>query len=179
MFSLRRQKPIANDPPGQHIGWGGRARHHLRLFRTELSVELTDYLGKTTSWAHGADRRISDEFHLSSVDLTRGYIDDFRHGILEGARLKSDPTLTITDSIVNSPGAVRQSGTGNVQSATTSIGSAADVRIALKDFLESPEVAGLSEDDRQSLFDLSELMVGELKEISPEPTRLARFGKYC
>lgn len=151
---------------------------NLRLFRADLAVEWTNYLEGLGDWISHAKHQVIDTFHHESVDLTTSYIDDFAHGMLEGRKMASDPVLTVTNSILNSPGAVQQGGTGNVQNAIVSMESVSGIQSALAEFLNSREVAGLSDENRQSLFDLSELMTNEIAKPEPDPSRMVRFGRY-
>jgi hypothetical protein len=150
--------------------------NHLQLFRARLEEDLSTYLQKNESWAHGAISQIADEFHTFSVGLTDGHIDDFRHGILDGTKLTRDAVTNVTNAIINSPGAIQQSGTGNVQHAAVSIGSSNEIRAAIEAIRSAPELEPLSPADRQSIFDLSEVIVDELSRPAPNIPKVERFG---
>jgi hypothetical protein len=103
-------------------------------------------------------------------------VDDFRFGISGGIRLSKDPVVSVITSISNSPGAVAQTGTGNVQHALTIAGGNA-IRTAVAEFLNSQEVRNLSPDDKHSITDVADMLTGELDKLSPDPSKLRRWGK--
>jgi hypothetical protein len=151
------------------------ALHHLR---DTLSNALADFLRSPQgSWApKNATDEVGNRF-LNSMDRRiTAAVDDFRFGISGGTLLSKDPVVSVITSISNSPGAVAQSGMGNVQHALTSPGGNA-VRAAVAEFLNSQEVRNLSSDDLQSITDVADVLTGELDKPSPDPSKLRRWGK--
>jgi hypothetical protein len=114
---------------------------------------------------------------LSTMDnRIASTIDDLRHGIAGGARLTKDPLVNVISTITHSPGAVLQSGVGNVQRAVTSA-AVNDIRSALGQFMSSKEVQALTGEHKQSVEDLVEVIDGELAKPQPDASKISRWGK--
>jgi hypothetical protein len=90
--------------------------------------------------------------------------------------LTKDPLVSVISTITNSPGAVLQSGIGNVQRALTTRGGS-EVRAALEQFVSSSEVQNLGTDDKQRIIDVAEVVRAELDQQTPDAPKLARWGK--
>ena len=150
----------------------------LRDLRDALSNALADFFqSPQSSWApKNATDEVGNRFLNSMDQRITATMDDFRFGISGGTRLSKDPVVSVITSISNSPGAVAQSGMGNVQHALTSAGGNA-VRAAVVGFLNSQEVRNLSPDERQSIADVADVLTGELDKPSPDPSKLQRWGK--
>jgi hypothetical protein len=57
------------------------------------------------------------------VEIGDAMVDDFTHGMAGGARLSKDPVVSIVSTISNSPGAVQQSGFGQLNQSVTQQGA--------------------------------------------------------
>lgn len=62
----------------------------------------------------GINLKMANELQEQWRDEKLRVVDDYRHGMLGDAPLKKDPFVSVTSNIVNSPGAVQQSGIGNL-----------------------------------------------------------------
>jgi hypothetical protein len=122
----------------------------------------TDSVGNT--FLHSMDQRIS------------ATIDDFRFGILGGAKMTKDPLVNVIGSISNSPGAVLQAGIGNRQQIDNPGGIEA-ARIALAEFLRSREVQALDPAEKQTIEDVTEVISTELAKATPDKSKVGRWGK--
>jgi hypothetical protein len=147
----------------------------LFALRDGVSNDLADFFRKTP-WASGVGDALGNDFLISTDRAISAGLDDFSHGILEGVRLMKDPIVSVVSTVNNSPGAVVQTGLGNVQKVL-SVNGRADVRSALTSFLSSKEVQALAPDDRQGLEDLADVLTAELEKASPDTSKLARWGK--
>ncbi len=90
--------------------------------------------------------------------------------------MAKDPLVGVISTITNSPGAVLQSGIGNVQKALTTHGGG-EVRAALEQFISSNDVQNLGTDDKQSIIDVAEIVRTELDQQTPDAGKVARWGK--
>jgi hypothetical protein len=109
------------------------------------------------------------------------YVRAAKDAAVKMARLAYDVTGStdqpVCDQITNSPGAVLQSGVGNVQTATASTFAPSDVRSALLQFLNSQDVQGLANEDKQSVADVAEVLGNELDKPQPDASKIARWGR--
>ena len=90
--------------------------------------------------------------------------------------MSKDPVVSVISTITNSPGAVLQSGIGNVQKALTT-GRGGEVRAALEQFITSSEVQNLGPDDKQSILDLADVVRAELERQTPDASKIARWAR--
>ncbi len=148
----------------------------LTALRDALSNDLAQFYSAQTWARSNAPEALRSDFHRAMDKRTTGTIDDFRHGIVGGTRLTKDPLVNVISTITNSPGAVLQSGTGNVQAALTSVESN-DIRSALTQFMASKEVQALTGENKQSLSDVAEVISDELDKQQPDASKLRRWGK--
>lgn len=153
---------------------GDVLEHHLRALRDKLAAQLADFYQRS-SWARGLEARLQSEFHTDTDVTIEGIVDDFRHGISEGVRMKNDPLVNVVTSVSDSPGAVVQSGTGNVQRNIST--HPTEIRSALSQFIHSPEVQALPREHRESLIDVTDVIEAELAKPQPDPAKLARWGQ--
>jgi hypothetical protein len=149
----------------------------LRALRDTLSNDLAQFFRSQAGWApHDITDGLGNDF-LSTMDKRiTAIVDDLRHGIAGGSRLTKDPLVNVISTITNSPGAVLQSGVGNVQHALTSTATS-DIRSALAQFLNSKEVQGLAADNKQSVADVAEVLGSELNKPQPDTSKVGRWGK--
>jgi hypothetical protein len=63
-----------------------------------------------------------------------------------------------------------------VQRVVTS-GASNDIRAALTQFLNSNEVQGLDNDNKQSIADVAEVLGNELDKEQPDASKIARWGR--
>jgi hypothetical protein len=78
-------------------------------------------------------------------------------------------------SITNSPGAILQAGSGNVQKALST--GTGNIRSELQKLVDSDDVKKLPAEDRQAIIDVADVLANELDRPTPDPSRLARWGK--
>jgi hypothetical protein len=150
----------------------------LREVRDALSNELADfYRSPQGSWAPKMQIDSIGNTFLNSMDQRiAATVDDFRFGVLGGAKMTKDPLVSVIGSISNSPGAVLQSGVGNVQQISAPGGVAA-ARAALEEFLQSKEVQALGPEEKQTVEDVTEVITTELAKPTPDASKLKRWGK--
>jgi hypothetical protein len=149
----------------------------LFKLRDALSDDLAHFFRAQVSWAGNAVDQLSNEFLHATDKRIAGAIDDLRHGISGGQRLTKDPLVRVISNISNSPGAILQSGMGNLQKALATQGGS-EVRNALQEFINSPEVQNLRTDDKQSIIDVVEVIRHELdQQTPPDASKIARWGK--
>jgi hypothetical protein len=149
----------------------------LRALRDMLSNDLADYFRSQRVWApSGATEAVSKSYLQQMDQRIAGIVDDFSHGFLRGNRLTKDPLVSVVTSVTNSPGAVVQSGLGNVQKVLSASGTN-DARSALAQFLQSREVQALAPDDKKSVMNAAAAVDGELSKPTPDPSRIAKFGR--
>ena len=148
----------------------------LRL-RDALSNGLSECF-RNLPWASSVSGMLGNDYLNETEKAIRARIDDFRHGILDGARLKKDdPSVSMISSVTNSPGAIVQTGLGNVQNVLLE-SKKDEIRTALSNFMGSREVQSLASDDRQGLADVTEVILTELERPSPDKSKLTRWGKH-
>jgi hypothetical protein len=148
----------------------------LIALRDALSNDLTEFLRVQCSWAPAnASNQIKSDFLTATDARIAGMVDDLSHGIAGGTRLNKDPLVSVISQITNSPGAVSQSGIGNIQHARASANS--HIRSALAQFMQSKEVQTLSLDNKQSIADVAEVLVIELDKAEPDSSKIGRWGK--
>jgi hypothetical protein len=147
----------------------------LFALRDAVSNDLAEFF-RNTSWVGNVGDPLGNDFLFATDKGISACLDDFRHGILDGARMTKDPVVSVISTVNNSPGAVVQTGLGNIQKILSSEGRT-DVRSALTSFLGSKEVQALAPDDRQGLQDLADVLTVELEKASPDTSKLARWGK--
>lgn len=147
----------------------------LTALRDAISNDLADFFRRGGSWAGALGQSLGNDYLHETDKIISSVVDDFSHGILEGVRLTKDPLVSVISSITNSPGAVMQSGVGNIQKVLTS-GGASALRDALGAFLNSSEVQSLPAEDKQGLTDVAEVLSSELEKPSPDASKLARWG---
>jgi hypothetical protein len=148
--------------------------------RRTLRLLEDDFAGfiRTLPWANERARETVGNLYVSAVDdKFTGVMDDLRHGIVGGMRLAKDPFVSVVTSVTNSPGAVVQGGVANVQANVSASGGADALRAALNEFLASQDVQRLSQADKQTLTDVTEVLTLELSTTNPDRTKLARWGK--
>jgi hypothetical protein len=150
-------------------------QNRLVAVRDDLSNDLADFFRKGGSWAGQLGQAVGNEYLDRSDKIISGTVDDFNHGILEGRRLTKNPLVSVISSITNSPGAVMQSGVGNVQEVL-SAERVDELRDAIAALLGSKEVQGLSPDEKSSVTDVADVMSSELSKPNPDVSRLARWG---
>jgi hypothetical protein len=149
----------------------------LMTLRDTLSNHLAQFFRVQGGWAPQMTTDILGNDFLSSMDKRiNAIVDDLRHGIARGARLTKDPLVNVISKITNSPGAVLQSGVGNVQHARATVTSG-DVRSALAQFLKSKEVQGLAPEDKQNVADVADVLGTELNKQEPDAGKIGRWGK--
>jgi hypothetical protein len=148
----------------------------LRMIRDALSNDLRDFFQVQSSWsgqetamALGNDFLNSTEMRMSAV------VDDLRHGMSGGIKLTKDPLVNVISTISNSPGAIAQTGIGNVQAAT--VHQTNQIRDELQKFTASPDVQRLEPEAKQSILDVADVLGDELDKPTPDASKLARWGK--
>jgi hypothetical protein len=146
----------------------------LSALRDALSNDLAEFFRKGGSWAGNLGQSLGNEFLNQADKVISGVVDDFHHRILEGTRLTKDPLVSVISAITNSPGAVMQSGVGNVQTVFADGTDA--LRSALGEFLNSREVQGLTPEDKQSVADVADVISTELSKPNADASKLARWG---
>jgi hypothetical protein len=161
-----------NDKPSYDVVARG-----LTELRDTLSNDFDSFCQSHTSWAPpNATKQVTGEFLAKMGTIISATLDDLNHGIAGGTRLTKDPLVSVISQITNSPGAVAQSGIGNVQHAVAS-GNTADIKSALTQFMNSSEVQGLSAENKVSVTDVAEVIASELNKPQPEADKIARWGK--
>ena len=147
----------------------------LHTLRDALSNDLADWFRTFANWAPSVTTSSQGNEFLHSMDkLIVAVLDDYRHGMLGGKRLTKDPLVNFVASITDSPGAVLQAGSGNVQHAVT---TATDLRAALREFVGSKEVQALPQNEKESVIDVADVLNEELKKPGPDSSKVARWGK--
>lgn len=169
------QKMVRRAADTEGASASGMVRAHLMRCLDAISDVLAERYRKAT-WGQGLEQRLGNEFLETSQKEIDAIIDDFEHGFLSGEKLASDPVISIVSQITNSPGAVQQSGIGNVQTGIDS-SAAADLRAELESFLRSQELQRLDAVERAAAKDLAETLRDELCKPSPDPGKVARWGK--
>jgi len=147
----------------------------LRNLRDGLQQQLRDFYTRS-AWASDLGSRLETEFLQRTDEAIAGIVDDFRHGISEGVRMKQDPLVNIVTSVTDSPGAVVQGGIGNLQ-RNISAGASANIRKAIIGFVNSPEVQGLPPEIKQNVIDVADVLTEELEKPAPDASRIARWGR--
>lgn len=152
-------------------------RQELRALRDRLSNTLVEFFRKQAKWAPPDLAETFGSSFLARADaLIEATLDDFLHGMLQGARFRPDAVAGVMTVVSNSPGAVVQSGSGNVQ-AHISTAVAGNLRGELAAFAQSAEVNALSPDDRQAVLDIVEVLDVELQETEPDVGKLRRWAE--
>ena len=149
----------------------------LRILRDDISNDLAAFFRSQRSWAPANATDAVGNAYLNEVDQRiTAIVDDFHHGFLGGDRLTKDPLVSVVTSVTGSPGAVVQSGLGNVQKALTAAGTN-DARAALAQFIQSREVQSLRPEDKQTIADIAEVVKVRLDKAGPDASKLARWGR--
>ncbi len=120
--------------------------------------------------------QLGNDFLNATDKRIAGAVDDLRHCILGGHRLTKDPLVSVISTVTNSPGAILQSGIGNVQKALA-MGHGSEVRAALEQFTSSREVQNLGADEKQSIMDVADVVRAELDQQTPDASKIARWGR--
>jgi len=151
-------------------------RRGLQKIRDALSNDLADYFRKQAAFAgHMVTDPLGNGFLGAMDNCIEETIDDYRHGLIGGRRMSQDQVVSVITSVTNSPGAIVQSGAGNAQSATTGV-SVEDLRVALAEFLSSPQLQLLAPDAKQSIVDVVEVLDTEAKQPRPDQSKIKRWG---
>ena len=101
--------------------------------------------------------------------------DDYSHGMLGDSPLSRDPIVSVTSNIVNSPGAITQSGVG-VLSQTVHQQEIAPFIASLDNFLANKEVHQLDANRQDALRDVVDVLRAEAQKNPPDPGKLKRWG---
>jgi hypothetical protein len=145
--------------------------------RDRCTSDLRGFLETQTSLAPpNARKEVTERFLTAMGVVISASLDDMRHGIAGGTRLTKDPVVSVISNITNSPGAVQQSGVGNVQQTVTS-GTTNNIQSALAQFMNSTDVQGLTAENKQSVADVAEVLASELKKPQPDASKIARWGR--
>jgi hypothetical protein len=148
----------------------------LRTVRDTLSNDLRDFFQAQSSWSGQAPIMVLGNDYLNATDKRiTAVVDDLRHGIFGGTKLTKDPLVSVISTITDSPGAIAQTGIGNVQAATAV--QTNRIRDELQKFTASPDVQRLEPEAKQSILDVADVLVGELEKPTPDASKLARWGK--
>jgi hypothetical protein len=89
-------------------------RKGLFKLRDALSDDLVAFFRARPAPAAGLGHMVSNWFLQDADKRILSVVDDLRHGIVGGQRLGKDPVISVISTVTNSPGAVLQSGIGNV-----------------------------------------------------------------
>jgi hypothetical protein len=146
----------------------------LRELRDRLSDDLNLFY-RRSSFAKGHEQRLGQEFLNRTDAIIEGSADDVRHGMQGGRRMKPDAIAKIMTVVSDSPGAVVQSGTGNVQQRISTKASN-ELQEKLSAFADSAEVVALQPDQRQNILDVVEVIRTELQKSESDPSKLRRWG---
>lgn len=149
---------------------------NIVALRDAVSNDLAEFFRTAGSWAGMSGQASGNDFLNETDKSIAAIIDDFRHGISEGKKLTKDPVVSVVSSITNSPGAVMQSGVGNIQTVL-SAGNAAAIRQKLTEFVTSKEVQALPPEEKQGIADVAEVIDTELGKPTPDASKLTRWGK--
>jgi hypothetical protein len=151
-------------------------RKGLFKLRDALSGELAAFFRAQRAWAGDMGDGFGNRFLQDTDKRILGVVDDLRHGIVGGQRLGKDPVVSVISTVTNSPGAVLQSGIGNVQKALATQGGG-EVRAAIEQFLTSNEVRNLGSNERQNILDVAEVVRAQLDQQTPDASKILRWGK--
>jgi hypothetical protein len=148
----------------------------LRMIRDALSNDLRDFFQAQSGWSGQAPIMMLGNDFLNATDKRMSaVVDDLRHGMLGGTKLTKDPLVSVISTISNSPGAIAQTGIGNVQTATAV--QTNRIRDELQKFTASPGIQRLEPEAKQSILDVADVLGGELAKPTPDASKLARWGK--
>lgn len=127
---------------------------------------------RTATEAAGA---LSRELEPALTDA----LNEFQLGLAGLRPLRQEPAAFhqhFMNAMIASPGGIQQSGTHNVQSASSAV-EVGKALAAIDGFLSSPEVQALSEDDRTSLADVADALRAELQKPTVEKAKARRWAQ--
>ncbi|MCK1418906.1 hypothetical protein IVB55_39465 [Bradyrhizobium sp. CW4] len=132
-------------------------------------------------WAKVSDEpvkmKIARELDVRLAEVSAAAIDDFKHGMtMGGFRLKKEPTLSIVNNMVNSPGAVQKAGIGDGFSQTAFTDQSNNLLRAIDHLLTSAEFQKLDQEKQDEIADVTHSLKQEAASDNPDPGRLKRWG---
>lgn len=154
---IRSVRPLPPYPPATHrVGFNLRDAQERRA-ATEAAGALSRELEPTLTDA----------------------LNEFRLGLAGLRPLRQEPAALhqhFMNAMIASPGGIQQSGSHNVQSASSTV-EVGKLVAAIDGFLSMPEVQALPEDDRISLADVADALKAELTKPTVEKTKARRWAQ--
>lgn len=149
----------------------------LRQFTVSLETVMA---APVWQWAKVSDEpiklKMAKELDVRLAEISAAAIDDFEHGMRGGSRLKKDPSVSIVNNMVNSPGAVQQAGIGDGFSQTAFTDQSTNLVRAIDELLASAEFQKLDQEQQDEISDVAHSLKQEATSDKPNPGRLKRWG---